>query len=84
MISFCSSTRHWLCKSVWNPSSSSPRSAVSPASSDGEVDLSMGKLHLSGKMGGEWDWVSVAEWKPSPLALNLEHLDQNLNLQLQV
>lgn len=39
MISFCSSTQQWLCKSVWNPSSSSPRSAVSPASSDGEVDL---------------------------------------------
>lgn len=44
----------------------------------------MEKLHLSGKMGREWDWISTAEWKPSPLALNLEHLDQNLYLQLQV
>lgn len=37
MISFCSSTQHWLCKSVCNPSSSSQRSAVSSANSGGEV-----------------------------------------------
>lgn len=58
MISFCSSTQHWLCKSVWNSIFSPQRSAVSPASSDGEVDLWRNFIPLGrwGESGTGFQW----------------------------
>lgn len=79
MISFCSSTQHWLCKSVCNPSSSSQRSAVSSANSGGEVAP---KRNFSSLEDG--GWISMWGWKPSTPSLNLKHLGQNPSLRLQV
>lgn len=79
MISFCSSAQRWLCKSVWNPSSSSQRSAVSSASSVREVDpwRNFSSLGRWGESGTGFQCGS------GNLSLNLEHLGQKLSLQLQ-